>query len=128
MNGMVAPAGTKDPREDTVGKLDVVQNRYLRIVAGAYKATPIDVLQAEMMMPPMQKHLDQLQAKAQHALRLAVKLPLYRSCANELQQNCASAEWIRHQYTPGIQKAQWAITITEEMSHTPAAALRPPSW
>ena len=53
-----APAGTKDARKEMAGKLEVVQNRCLRIVAGAYKATPIEILQAKTMMPPMQVHLD----------------------------------------------------------------------
>ena len=39
-----APAGTEDVRKDMAGKLEVVQNRFLRIVAGAYKATPVEVL------------------------------------------------------------------------------------
>lgn len=65
-----APAGTKDARKDMAGKLEIMQNRCLRIVAGAYKATPIEVLQAETMLPPMQVHLDQLQAKARSRLKI----------------------------------------------------------
>lgn len=40
----------------------IIQNRYLRAVAGAYNATPVEVLHAETMMLPIQEHL---QAKAQ---------------------------------------------------------------
>ena len=65
-----APAGTKDARKNMAGKFEVTQYRCSRIVAGAYKATPIEVLQAETMMPRMQVHLDQLQAKARSRLKV----------------------------------------------------------
>lgn len=34
------------------------------MVAGAYRATPIETRHAETLIPPMQGHLDQLQARA----------------------------------------------------------------
>lgn len=42
-----APPGTKDAKKDMAGKLEVIPNRYLRLLSGAYKATSIEVLQAE---------------------------------------------------------------------------------
>lgn len=41
-----------------------LQNRCLEIVAVAYKAIPIEVLQVETMMASMQKYFDLLQARA----------------------------------------------------------------
>lgn len=46
-----------------------VQNKFLRTVTGAFKATPIPVLEAETFIAPIDVHLDQLQAKARFRLR-----------------------------------------------------------
>ena len=50
--------------------LAVIQNRCLRTVAGAFKATPIPVLEAETHIVPIDVYLDQLQAKARYRLRI----------------------------------------------------------
>ena len=47
-----APSRTKDAKKKVCGKL---QNRCLRIVAGAYKATPVEVPRAENMISPMKE-------------------------------------------------------------------------
>lgn len=58
-----SPPGAKEIRKGSEDKLAVIQKKCLRVVAGAYRATPIEVLHAEAMVPPMKEHLDQLQAK-----------------------------------------------------------------
>lgn len=73
------PAEIKNARKDIAEKLDVIQNRCLKIVASVYKATSIEVLQVETIVPPMQIHLDQLQTKACFVLKFIVKPLLYRS-------------------------------------------------
>ena len=45
-------------------KMAVTQNKCLRIVSGAYRATPIKALEVETAVPPIQLHLDRLQAMA----------------------------------------------------------------
>lgn len=39
------------------------------MVADAYRATPVEILQAETMVPLMQEYLDQLQTKARLCLK-----------------------------------------------------------
>jgi hypothetical protein len=41
-----------------VAKLKKVQNKCLRVVAGAYRATPVSVLETETFTPPLNLHLD----------------------------------------------------------------------
>lgn len=48
----------------------VIQNRCLSLVSGVYKATPIEVLHAETMVPLIQEYLDLLQAKTRTRLRI----------------------------------------------------------
>ena len=55
-------------------KLAVIQKRCLRTVAGAFKATPILVLEAETHIAPIDVYLDQLQAKARYRLRITDSL------------------------------------------------------
>lgn len=66
-----SPLGTKDARKGAVDKMVILQIKCLRIMAGAYKATPVEVLHAETLIPPMQEHLDQLQAKARSRLKIS---------------------------------------------------------
>lgn len=49
-------------KSSSTDKLAVLQNKCLRTIAGAFKATPISVLEAETFIAPIGIHLDQLQA------------------------------------------------------------------
>ena len=42
---------TKGARKGNVNKLAIIQNKGLRVAAGAYRATPIELLHAETMVP-----------------------------------------------------------------------------
>lgn len=57
------------PHQGLKTQKKVSQNKSLRVAAVAYKATPIEVLLAETMIPPMQECLDLLQAKTRMRLR-----------------------------------------------------------
>lgn len=46
-----------------------MQDKCLHAIAGAFKATPIPVLQAGTFIAPIDDYLDQLQAKARYRLR-----------------------------------------------------------
>lgn len=59
------PSAIKGAGKGNVDKLAVIQNKCLRVVAGAYKAT----LHAEAMVLPMKEHLEQLQAKTRTRLK-----------------------------------------------------------
>lgn len=53
------PLGIKDAQKGTVEKLAIKQIKCLKVMAGAYKATPIEVLHAETLMPPMEQYFDE---------------------------------------------------------------------
>ena len=55
-----APQGTPGAKKSAVQQLQLVQNRCLRAVTGAYKATPTAVLESEAYMPPIDLALDQI--------------------------------------------------------------------
>ena len=51
-------------------KPTVIRNKCLRVAAGAYKGTPIEVLHAEATVLPIKEYLDQLQAKIRTRLKI----------------------------------------------------------
>ena len=51
------------PHPNPAGKLEKVQNKCLRTVTGAYKATPIAVLEMETYTPPLDLYLNARLAK-----------------------------------------------------------------
>ena len=57
-------------KSSSTEKLSVMQNKCLWTVAGAFKTTPILVLEAETFIAPIDSYLDQLQAKARYWLRI----------------------------------------------------------
>lgn len=56
-------------KSSSTNKLAVIQKKCLRIIARAFKATPIPVLEAETFTAPIDVHLDPLQANATYRLR-----------------------------------------------------------
>lgn len=64
-----SPSGTKDAKRSIVDKMAVIQNKRSRVIAGAYRATSIEVLRAETIMPSTREYLDQLQCKARSRLK-----------------------------------------------------------
>ena len=88
------PKEVKKSKTST-SKLSVMQNNCLRIITGAFKATPIPVLEAETYIAPIDVHLDTLQAQARHRLRAGGQ-----SKGKRLQKS-----------TPGELKNTWAKNL-----------------
>ena len=105
--------------------LAVIQNRCLRTVAGAFKATPIPVLEAETHIAPIDVYLDQLQAKARYRLRITGQKALANSAckiiANKLRERAGRRK--TPPPTPGELKHTWAKAIL----NGEAAVRLPPS-
>lgn len=55
------PTSTIKSAAKTVGKLQVEQNKAIRMVTGAFRATPVAVLHKEAYIPPLKNTLDFLQ-------------------------------------------------------------------
>ena len=47
-----APKELKEVSKSMENRLSIVQNKCLRLVSGGYKATPIQALEAEALVPP----------------------------------------------------------------------------
>lgn len=75
--------------------MEELRNKCLRAIVGAYKATPVEVLQAETLKPPMKEHLNQLQANARLRLKTSGQAAFIRKQRKKLETKCATAieEW-----------------------------------
>lgn len=106
----------KDTKNSTK-KLSFVQNRCLRTVAGAFKATPILVLEAETYIAPIDVHLDQLQARPDIVCVWEDSQKNAKTCktiANKLQGKAGRKRV--QQPTPGEQKHDWAPKLLSDTS------------
>ena len=90
-------------------KLAVIQNKRLRNIAGAFKATPIAVLEAETFIASIDIHLDQLQAQTRQRLcRNGQKSFITNACnkiANKLRGRAGRKR--APVITPGTLKYAW---------------------
>lgn len=104
----------------------VIQNRCLRVVSGGYKGTPIEVLHAETMVPPIQEYLDQLQAKARIRLRTGGQAAFIKKQCKKIAIKLRKRGTPPMVDTPGRQKDQWALSITTGVTDTPPPQQPPP--
>lgn len=100
-------------KSSSTEKLAVLQNKCLRTISGAFKATPIPVLEAETFIPPIDIHLDQLQAKARYRLRIGGQSKfIARACKIIASKLRGKAGRKRVQKpTPGVLKHNWARNL-----------------
>jgi hypothetical protein len=90
-------------------RLATIQNQCLRIVGGAYRATPIRSLEVETHIPPIDLQLDYLNAKAQSRLEDAGhSLAIRQACAT-IRQRLARGRGRRRRApkTPGQKREAW---------------------
>ena len=109
----------------TTSKLSVMQNKCLRTVTGAFKATPVEVLEAETFIAPMELHLDNLQTKSRYRLRAAGQAKLISKACNTIANKLrgkAGRKRTQH-LTPGELKYEWA----SKMLNNEAPVTMPPS-
>ena len=106
--------------EKHVKTLAIIQNDCLRIVLGAYKATPVQVLEAEAVISPIQTQLDALVIRHQ-ALRGVHPLTIEgnRIIRRRLRGKRGRARPIR--LTPSLEMEEWALRELEAKDWDQAA-------
>ena len=102
------PKGTAGAVETHTRTLGVIQNDCLRSVLGAYKATPVPVLEAEAATPPILIQLDNLVMKYQalrgtHASTIAGNKKIRRRSKGK------RGRARRQALTPTQEKEKWAL-------------------
>ena len=88
-------------------KLTGIQNRCLRVVSEAYKATPIAALEIETYIPPLDLHLNaELTKFRQHHKQSGMEELVTRSCRRI--QNKLQMRYSRPKSTVSERQTQWA--------------------
>jgi hypothetical protein len=97
-------------------QLKVIQNKCLRVVTGAYKATPTQVLEAEAGIPPIEIYLNQLQAQTRKRLSDSNQTRIIQEACRRIQENLQGKRGRRKvcKATPGQRKAQWASKVQDQ--------------
>jgi hypothetical protein len=81
-----SPKGKEATKPSLIRPLEVIQNRCLRTVAGAYKATPIPLLESETGIPPVRSHFSKLQAQYQLRKQNSPMAGLITSACERIQR------------------------------------------
>ena len=104
-----SPAGAEATKNNLIDKLNKIQNRCLRTIAGAYKATPTPLLESETDIPPIRTHLAMLQAQHQARTKNLPTRALVKKACKRIQmqlQGQRGRQRIR-KTTPGNRKEAW---------------------
>lgn len=105
---------TEGKAKGVAAKLRTVQNKCLRTIAGAYRATPIQALETETFIPPIDLYLDSRIAAFQRRLQAS---PTY----DQIQKACqAIARRLklrkpRTTQTQGQRRAEWTVNRDTEL-------------
>lgn len=122
------PKEIKNAKTST-NKLTVMQNKCLRVIAGAYRATPVPVLEVETHIPPIDVHLDRLQAKARLRMRVGGQAKVIRDSCRIIADRLRAKTGRRRtnqKSTPGVEKAKWAADILRNIDSVPPPTMNPP--
>ena len=121
----------KKAKVESRSKLEVIQNKCLRVIAGAYKATPIEILQAETHIPPLTQHLDRLQTKTRSRISNSEQEKIIKQACNRIQVKLRGKRGQSRvaEKTPGTRKREWVTKMTKDAPKTVKLDQpSPPPW
>ncbi len=87
-----SPTGTPFARKWPLKKLSPLQNSCLRAISGAFRATPIRNLEAEVGVPPLGIYLDSLQARFRLRLEESEVQEVIREAVESMRQTLGGLE------------------------------------
>ena len=101
-------------------KLQLVQNKCLRVVAGAYKATPIRALETETFVPPLDLYLDGRLAAFRGKLASSPVGQSIQDACKAIQRRLRNKKGRRrgHRPVPSVSRDEWARTRALDLAQT----------
>src|SRR5437016_14563525 len=102
-------AGAEATKNNLIDKLDKIQNQCLRTITGAYKATPIPLLESETDTLSIRTHLSMLQAQYQACTKDYPMRALVKKACKRIQTQLQGQRGRQrtHKTTPGNRKEAW---------------------
>ena len=112
------PEGTKEAKKKIVQKMAVIQNKCLRVIAGAYKATSIPVLEAETFVPPPDLYLKRLALLNERRIRNTEGERTIKDACSAIARRLRAKRGKQRKIipTPGEEKKKWAQKVLREDS------------
>ena len=105
-------------------RLLTTQNKCLRTIAGAFKATPVRVLEAETFTSPLNVHLNRLQAEARMRMRDSGRAEQVRLACERVASRLRGSRGriASRKPTPGRERLAWAsrliLETRDRLTHT----------
>jgi hypothetical protein len=101
---------TVSKAKGVTAKLQLIQNKCLRTVAGAYRATPIAMLETETYTPPLDLYLDSRVAAFQTQLQESlVYQQIQKACQVIVRRTKVKARQRDKYRTSGEARKEWAV-------------------
>ena len=109
------PSDAPGHRKGLTKKLEVIQNKALRVVSGTFKTTPVRFLENETSTPPIRLHLDELQAGARLRLTRGDGGKIVESACEKIRNRLRGTRGRRARVvkTPGMEKKEWLQQILQ---------------
>ncbi len=110
----------RDAARGLAAKLQPIQNRCLRVVAGAYKATPVRALETETYTPPLDLYLDGRLAAFRSRLADSQVGQSIQEAYKVIQRRLRNKKGRRRGYrpNPGLLKNEWAKNRLSDLGKT----------
>ena len=101
-----------DAAKGLAAKLQPIQNKCLRVVAGAYKATPVRALETETYIPPLDLYLDGRLAAFRDRLASSRVGQSIKEACKAIQRRLRNKKGRRkgRKTIPGLDVNKWATT------------------
>lgn len=121
-----SPEGLTTHLKRLENKLRIIQNSCLRTVSGAYKATPIRVLEAESFIEPLAMHMNYIQAKFRERMKADGSRSRNQEACGKIINRMKKVKGRRRKATlktPGQRKYEWAEALLPLLEDNPQ-----PKW
>ena len=102
-----SPKGDKKKARKVLEKVQKTQNKCLRTVLGAFKATPIASLETEAFVPPIDLYLDERIAAFQRRLQASPSYDTIQKACKTIQRRLKIRGPRALKETPGVVRRQW---------------------
>jgi hypothetical protein len=119
--GQQGPAGP-------AAKLARIQNKCLRTVAGAYRATPVPVLETETYVPPLDLHLDEKLARFRSRHKQSGMENLVTAACSNIRRRLIQRARRGDTRTEGERRTQWAEAWLQQGEQRPVMSAWRRRW
>lgn len=130
----ISPEGRSTTKLSLLRPLEIIQNRCLRVISGAYRATPIQLLESETGIPPLRNHLNTLQAQYQlRTEKIGFNAFLARQRVSGLTPSCFCGypnQTVKHimLFCPSLDRSNQQLGPSSDLNTIPSNTVSKRLW